>query len=498
MKIKVLLSIALAAFTLSASAFCGFFVAKAGASLYNKSSQVILVRDGNRTVVTMANDFKGDVRDFAMVVPVPVVLKERDIRVVDPAIFQRIDDHTAPRLAEYYDENPCSPPVYVLEEARMFKSVASMEVADNAIEREEDLGVTIEAEYQIGEYDILILSATESSGLKTWLTRNGYSIPEQAEEVLDPYIKNDLKFFVVKVNLEEQKKTGFEGLSPIQISYENSKFMLPIRLGMANAEDMQDLTIYAFTKTGRVECTNYRTVEMPTDRDVPEFVEPHFAQFYVDVFNKQYNQQNKTGVFLEYAWDLSASQPVKCDPCPTPPLAYDDLKRSGIDWVASQSGWGNYSGNLFITRLHVRYDREHFPQDLRFQITPNRERFQCRYVIRHPASGDLSCDDGLSYLEGLVDRRKREMEEAEILANWDMSGYTNYVAPYEKQLRLRNGNGDQDQKRNSLVPSIWMDENGNGAAAIVMLIGMFLLFMLVTFLKANKPRRAQRGRWFKP
>jgi hypothetical protein len=62
-------------------AFCGFYVAKADATLFNNKSEVILVRDGRRTVITMSNDFKGDVRDFAMVVPVPVVLKESDIRV---------------------------------------------------------------------------------------------------------------------------------------------------------------------------------------------------------------------------------------------------------------------------------------------------------------------------------------------------------------------------------------------------------------------------------
>ena len=65
--------------------------------------------------------------------------------------------------------------------------------------------VKIEAKYIVGEYDILILSAKESRGLKTWLNENGYKIPANAEEVLDPYIKSNLKFFVVKVNEEEKK-----------------------------------------------------------------------------------------------------------------------------------------------------------------------------------------------------------------------------------------------------------------------------------------------------
>ena len=55
------------------------------------------------------------------------------------------------------------------------------------------------------------------------------------------------------------------------------------------------LTIYAFTRTGRVECTNYRTIEMPSNREIPEFAEAHFDKFYVDVFEKQYKIENRRG-----------------------------------------------------------------------------------------------------------------------------------------------------------------------------------------------------------
>jgi Na+-translocating ferredoxin:NAD+ oxidoreductase RnfD subunit len=44
---------------------------------------------------------------------------------------------------------------------------------------ERDLGVTVEAKYTVGEYDILILSAEESQRLETWLHRNGYRIPRR-------------------------------------------------------------------------------------------------------------------------------------------------------------------------------------------------------------------------------------------------------------------------------------------------------------------------------
>ena len=93
-----------------ALAFCGFYVAKADTKLYNQASQVIIARDGDRTVLTMANDYQGAVQDFAVVVPVPTVLSQDQVNVGDPAIIDRLDEFTAPRLVEYFDPDPCQPP----------------------------------------------------------------------------------------------------------------------------------------------------------------------------------------------------------------------------------------------------------------------------------------------------------------------------------------------------------------------------------------------------
>src|SRR5438093_3707308 len=85
-----------------AYSFCGFYVAKGDAKIYNKASQVVLVRDADRTVMTMANDFKGDPREFAVVVPVPTVLEKGQIRVGDKAVIERVDGDSAPRLVGYF------------------------------------------------------------------------------------------------------------------------------------------------------------------------------------------------------------------------------------------------------------------------------------------------------------------------------------------------------------------------------------------------------------
>ena len=98
------------ALTASAQAFCGFYVGKADANLFNEASQVVVARDGDKTVVSMLNDYKGELKEFALVVPVPSVLQRGQIHVGDKKIFDRLDAYSAPRLAEYYPANAAFTP----------------------------------------------------------------------------------------------------------------------------------------------------------------------------------------------------------------------------------------------------------------------------------------------------------------------------------------------------------------------------------------------------
>ncbi len=90
--------------------FCGFYVGKADSKLFNQASQVALVRAGDHTVLTMANDFQGEMKEFALVIPVPTFIKREQIQVVEKVLLDHLDAYSAPRLVEYFDEDPCRPP----------------------------------------------------------------------------------------------------------------------------------------------------------------------------------------------------------------------------------------------------------------------------------------------------------------------------------------------------------------------------------------------------
>ena len=404
----VTLAIAVFCIAPTAWAFCGFYVAKADTQLYNQASQVAIARDGNRTVLTMANDYQGEVADFAMVVPVPVVLAEEQVHVGDSKIMERLDAFSAPRLVEYFDPDPCQP----MPRPMAAPTAGSMQLdANRALElRDEALGVTVESQFTMGEYDIVILSARESDGLETWLRRHDYRIPQGASQLLQPYIRQGMKFFVAKVNLEAFDRSGFQALRPLQMAYESPRFMLPIRLGMINAQSAQDLIIYLMSPRGQAELTNYRMVNIPSNAEIPVFVKTEFNDFYKAMFQTTYEQEGRNVAFLEYAWNMS-----NCDPCAADPLTPAELRQTGVFWLTPNS-----RANVFITRLHVRYTCDKFPEDLMFQETSNRQLFQGRHILRHPFNGDADCPAGEVYKRVLPGRFETEAQTLARLTGWNI------------------------------------------------------------------------------
>jgi len=405
---------------LAVQAFCGFYVARADTGLYNRSSRVVLVRDGERTVLTMANDFQGDVKDFAIVIPVPTFIEREQIHVASTTVLDHLDAYTAPRLVEYFDPDPCRR-LY-----RMEMKAMSAAPGEGAAARAKALGVTVEARYTVGEYDILILSAKESAGLVTWLRENGYHLPEGAERVVGSYLKQGMRFFVARVNLDEFARTGFRYLRPLQVAYETPKFVLPIRLGTLNAQGKQELFLWTLTRTGRVETANYPTVKVPSGQELPLYVKDRFADFYRALFARQVEEHGGRAVFTEYAWNMAW-----CDPCAAQPLSRSELRELGVMWLTGDPPVRPLPKprvgpprpvDVFVTRLHLRYDADTFPDDLRLHQTGDRSNFQVRYILRHPWDGSDDCPEAERYRSEILPQRlRRQADNLHRLTGWPLA-----------------------------------------------------------------------------
>jgi len=393
----------------AASAFCGFYVAGGGAELFNNATQVVLMREGNRTVLSMQNNYQGPPEDFAMVIPVPVVLKKEQVKTLPRDVFKRVDTLSAPRLVEYWEMDPCyvEPPMKYAESGAGVPSAMPVSLGGAAPL------VKVEARFEVGEYDVVILSAKDALALEQWLNQNKYKIPAGAEPLFKPYIQQGMKFFVAKVNA---KKVTFEKgqakLSPLRFHYDSEKFELPVRLGLINAKDKQDLIVQILARNQRYEMANLPNVTIPTNIDLAPSAKSEFPFFYVSLFDRTL-AKNPKAVITEYAW-----QATSCDPCPTSPLSKEDFATLGADVLPTKSSpddeW-KPERQFVLTRLHARYDKTSLGEDLVFKAAPaivgGREfltdgkaleqgsrpdslnNFQGRYAIRYPWKGEVKCKD---------------------------------------------------------------------------------------------------------
>jgi hypothetical protein len=166
------------------------------------------------------------------------------------------------------------------------------------------------------------------------------------------------------------------------------------------------------------------------------YVKGEFAKFYTAMFDAQVKRENMSVVFLEYAWDMGW-----CDPCAADPLTQDELRKLGVFWLDGpplagqgqpQPGGVNPmarrpmprpggASDVFVTRLHVRYDGTTFPEDLVFQETTDRANFQGRYVLRHAFTGTSTCGAMPTYLRQVTERREREAQTLANLTGWPIA-----------------------------------------------------------------------------
>jgi MYXO-CTERM domain-containing protein len=312
----------------------------------------------------------------------------------------------APRLVEYWEQDPCyvEPPY----EREMMVDMAVPESTSVEEDRggADDYKVVIEAAFSVGESDIVVLSAKESTGLDRWLRDHKYQIPAGAEPLLRPYVEAGTKFFVAKV--DPRKVTfakGMATLSPLRVHYDSPDFTLPIRLGLANSSGAQDLIINVLAPSTRYEVANRPSATIPTNLLVTDAVRDRFGEFYAALFDHVL-EKVPNAVVTEYSWDSSS-----CDPCPGPTLDQNDLATLGADVLAATYKDGQFWG-MVLTRLHARYGAD-IADDLVFRAvepieggrgTPDAEgkiagganpysvnNFQGRYIILHPWAGDVAC-----------------------------------------------------------------------------------------------------------
>ncbi len=309
-------------------------------------AQVAIVRQDNRTTFSVSINPAGPSQSFALVMPVPEVLEEHEIETLDPEIFGRLDGYSGPR---HVSDAGCG---YGAGGSTSGGSTGGGTVGSSGTL---DYGtVDVEAEYLVGEYEIVILSAEKSTGLLNWLDDNAYYLPTGAEERLQEYIDAGSYFLAAKVADEAAVADGSQ-LSPLKLSYDSEIFSIPIRLATLNSPGEQDMVIYSLTERsgqaqhGKVGISNYTEFEV-ADTCIWGKSNGDFGSFYEDRFTQDWETVGDAGWTVEYAgaW-------YDCSPCSGTVITEDDIAALGFA--------GNPSDHYF-TRIRMRYTPDQADQDL--------------------------------------------------------------------------------------------------------------------------------------
>jgi hypothetical protein len=316
-------------------------------------AKTAIVRQGTRTTFTVSINPAGTPQDFALVMPVPAVLEEDDIRVLDGSVFASLEGQTGIlRMADagctpaysggYDDGDPCT-------------DRATMAAEDGGDGGDgggaDDYGnVQIEGEYLIGGYELTVISADESDGLWRWLDDNGYQLAEPTVPVLQDYIDEGMVFLAAKVSAEATVADG-STLPPLQVSYDSELFAIPIRLAARNSPGEQDMLIYAVTDMGQgaVGISNYEEFAVE-DKCIWGEHSDTFLDDYEARFRPAWQAAGHAGWTVEWA-----GSPGSCSPCSGITVEPHELEELGYT--------GDYNSH-FLTRLHVRYTPETAQQDL--------------------------------------------------------------------------------------------------------------------------------------
>jgi hypothetical protein len=368
-----------------AQAFCGAYVGDVGSTPKNGASRIAIAREGTSTTLTMFNDVDGDYESFGLIVPVPEVLHEEDVRRIDRELLGKAASYSAPRLVAYTCED-----LYPLEHqdtgwggsgtsgvswgcgvgpqdlVLQSESYDDGGVADSG-------GVVVEDQFDLGEYTVYVLSAEGADGLSAWLDNNGFSVPDTTAPVLQEYIDRGDYFLALRVDLDRAPDSGF--LSPLQFTYTAEQWTLPIRLGATSSTGVQDLTLFLITppESGRVGISNYPETALPEDECMVDAddVGAYYDEQLERVMNLPATPDTLAGRsglswVTEYSWTGGS-----CDPCPSEgPLTPEEAMGLGL-----QAHYG-----FHFTRLHLRYTPDAVPADIALYTTGIVDNDQVRYI----------------------------------------------------------------------------------------------------------------------
>jgi len=316
-----------------AQAFPGFLTSKTGAEIKVSSTQVVVMKKGNATAVSVMSDYEGGLEPFAMVLVVPGDVTADHVTTLKREFIDRVDAISAPRFHEYWEQDPCDPGPVEQEWQRNMKADSSSaflgggDMPQSTQKVAKELSLDVKAQQKEGEYSFTLLGKDDKIG--AWLKSKGYAVPAGAEQAVAPYLAAGMRLVVAQVDTNRIELVGGDRaqLSPIRFWTEQPYDSVPDRVGLLNASGKpQELLVYVLDPEQRYEAKNYKNLFPPTNVEVDFAVKERIGEFYAALDDIML-QKNPGSVWNEYAWSGEGCG----QPCATEPLMISELLSLGAD-----------------------------------------------------------------------------------------------------------------------------------------------------------------------
>ncbi|HEX8440932.1 DUF2330 domain-containing protein [Archangium sp.] len=226
-----------------AEACGGFFCAQA--PIDQAGERIVFGVSGNAVEAHIQIQYQGDAKKFAWVVPVQA---RPTLSIGSAQLFTYLDQVTQPRFQLQWE--PSCQPIFRGGIPDMAESPTS-----GGPPQADGGGVVVVSREDVGPYDAATLTADDAVALRTWLTTNGYDIPETTTKALEPYVGNGYYFIALKL----QQDKGVGDLRPVVVKFEGNRPCIPIRLTAIAARPDMPIIAYVLSQNRAIPM-NYRHV----------------------------------------------------------------------------------------------------------------------------------------------------------------------------------------------------------------------------------------------
>lgn len=199
----------------SGACACGAFVANDKLSAQQETALVELT--GRTESITLAVRATSAADQAAFLMPVPARAR---FEMADGRLFAELDEISRP-------------------EVKVRRVTSNGDGAGGAAEQGGT--ATVVDHVEVGPYEVAQLTGTDAAAVTRWLAGNDFTLPEELEGALVPYLAEG--WLVVAVRLAPTSGSLAEGLPPMRIAFETDNPVYPMRLS-ATADHVQPLRLY--------------------------------------------------------------------------------------------------------------------------------------------------------------------------------------------------------------------------------------------------------------